>query len=105
LKEQDFLYTAQTYGRILISEVFLPENKQTLASTRLRGRGICGGRKYIVHHILFKFALDSSNIFRGDELAVAKVAAHDLLGLNHYFHCNVDMLCFPLCCLIDYRGL
>ena len=32
-----------------------------------------GGEKYIVHNILFKFAVDSSNLFGGSTWAASKV--------------------------------
>jgi hypothetical protein len=35
--------------------------------------GRAGGEKYIVHNILFKFAVDSSNLFDGSNWAAAKV--------------------------------
>ena len=33
-----------------------------------------------------------------------KVAGHELKGLMSYFKCNIKGLCFPLCCLVEYRG-
>jgi hypothetical protein len=36
-----------------------------------------GGDKYIVHNILFKFAVDSNDFF-GSDFAAAKVAGHEL---------------------------
>jgi hypothetical protein len=33
------------------------------------------------------------------------VAGHDLKGLNCYVNCNIEGLCFPLMCLLDYRGI
>jgi hypothetical protein len=32
------------------------------------------------------------------------VTGHELKGLQHYYHCNVNGLHFPLMALIDYRG-
>lgn len=77
----------------------------------LGGRGIAGGEKYIVNSILFKFAVDSGNLFDGDDGRAAKVAALDLLGLNAMFAAAWDLeahttsdLNFPLMSLVDYRG-
>ena len=35
--------------------------------------GRAGGEKYMVHNILFKFAVDSANLFQGSTWAAAKV--------------------------------
>ena len=87
---------------IIISEVFLPPQRKTIKP--IGQRGVAGGEKYIVNSILFKFAVDSFNLYGGDDSSAAKVAGHDLLGLNNYFNCDVEGLCFPLMCLVDYRG-
>ena len=34
--------------------------------------GVAGGEKYIVHNILFKFALDSFGLYGGSDLSAAK---------------------------------
>jgi hypothetical protein len=39
-----------------------------------------GGDKYIVHSILFKFAVDSHGLY-GDDAKAAKVAGHELRGM------------------------
>ena len=39
-----------------------------------------GGEKYIVANIMFKFALDSSNVL-GSDYAATKVAGHELKGI------------------------
>jgi len=79
----DFIQAAQTYGRIIISEVYLPHNRKTIPPLALGG--VAGGQKYIVHNILFKFALDSGGLFGGDNLAAAKVGGLELKGLMNYF--------------------
>ena len=40
--------------------------------------GAAGGEKYIVNNVLFKFAVDSNNLFNGDDYAAAKVAGHEV---------------------------
>jgi hypothetical protein len=45
-KIQDFIHAATTYGKIIISEVYLPAQDKTIRP--LHGRGIAGGEKYIV---------------------------------------------------------
>ncbi len=69
------VYTAQTYGRVIISELSVPIHYKTIKPTSIGGTA--GGEKYIVNGILFKFALDFNGIYGGDENA-AKAAGHDL---------------------------
>lgn len=69
------VYTAQTYGRVIISELSVPIQNKTIKPTSIGGAA--GGEKYIVNGILFKFALDFNGIYGGDENA-AKAAGHDL---------------------------
>ncbi|KAL6059841.1 Clu domain-containing protein [Balamuthia mandrillaris] len=101
---QDFIYSSCSYGRIIISEAFVPPDKKTIRPTELGG--IVGGEKYIVHNILFKFALDARGLYRSD-YAAAKVAGHELKGLMACFNAlekeKLD-LCLPIMALIDYRG-
>ena len=52
-------------------KVFLPDDKKTIKPKSLGG--MAGGEKYIVQNILFKFAIDSSNLFQGSHLAPGKV--------------------------------
>jgi tetratricopeptide (TPR) repeat protein len=98
----DFIHAATTYGKIIISEVYLPATEKTIKP--LSGRGIAGGEKYIVNSIMFKFAIDNSNLFGGDDHRASRVAGHDLLGLNCYLASNVEGIYTPLVCLVDYRG-
>lgn len=65
--------------------------------------GQAGGVKYIVHNILFKFALDKRD-FYGSDAAAAKVAGHELQGLISLFNCDEVGLCMPLMALVDYKG-
>lgn len=50
---RDFIQSASTYGRIIISERFC--KKKTIPPINLGG--VAGGEKYIVQDILFKFAV------------------------------------------------
>ena len=86
---EDFRYAALTIGKIIISEVlwflfsfsfiiphsspqvFLPDEKKTILPGKMGGRA--GGKKYIVHNILFKFAVDSYGLFGGSTWAASKV--------------------------------
>ena len=68
---QSFIDTARTYGRIIISEVFLDDARKTLRPASSFG-GEAGGLKYVAHGILFKFAVDSAGLYGSDYIA-AKV--------------------------------
>ena len=67
----DFLYSATAYGKIIISEVYLEDHFKTIKPVSLGG--VAGGSKYIVHNILFKFALDTDGIYGSDDAKAAKV--------------------------------
>ena len=54
-----------------------------------------------MRNILFKFAVDSGNLF-GSDFYAAKVAGHELKGLKALFSKKSDGLSFPLMALIDY---
>ncbi|KAH3745553.1 Histidine kinase [Pelomyxa schiedti] len=98
----DFVHTVKNYGRIIISEVHFPVPQKTIKPTNAIG-GIAGGDKYLVHQILFKFAVDSRGMYDGDENA-AKVAGHELRSLSHLFSCWENDIALPLMATIDYRG-
>ena len=72
---QDFIHCAKTYGRIIISEAETPIEFKTIKPTKIGG--FAGGDKYIVNNIMFKFAVDSHNLFDVEEAAI-KIAGHDL---------------------------
>lgn len=84
----------QSYGKIIISERYLPVTQKTIKPTSLGG--IAGGEKYICQNILYKFAVDtdiSDNSTpmwmyggreKSDRLA-AKGAAHDLSIFFFFF--------------------
>ncbi len=50
----DFIATASTYAKTIISEYFLEEHEKTAKIAHLGG--IAGGRKYLLGGILFKLA-------------------------------------------------
>lgn len=49
---QDFVYAAKMYGKIICSEVCIPDEKKTIKPINLGGKA--GGPKYIVGKILYK---------------------------------------------------
>jgi Flp pilus assembly protein TadD len=128
---QDFLVVAQTYGRIIISEVALPVSEKTIRPV-VSQVGTLGGQKFSIQGVVFKFASDRYNLFSGDMEAASKVAGHELKGLSAFFSwygrflfvccfafpyslltrfspfffwtSNIPGLCVPLCALIDYMG-
>ena len=71
----DFIHCAKVYGRLIISEAATPDANKTILPTKIGG--FAGGDKYIVNNILFKFAVDSQNMFDFEE-AAHKIAGHDL---------------------------
>lgn len=73
--ELDFVHTAETYGKIIIQEMCLPDDRKTLRPVSVGG--VAGGAKYISNGILFKFAVDERNLYGGDQNAI-KSASHDL---------------------------
>jgi len=99
---QDFLYSATAYGKIIISEVYLPDSKKTIKPANVGG--VAGGSKYIAQDILFKFALDTEGLYGYNDSAAATVAGHELKGLQAYFNCAIRDLSLPLMALVDYRG-
>ena len=92
---EDFVSASRAVGKIIISEVYLPfedkvhyslsfslyhhkktqfidipSSKVIKPTVGLGGRA--GGEKYMVHNILFKFALDAFGLFGGSDLSAAK---------------------------------
>ena len=98
---QDFVDAATSYGKIIISEHFLPHEKKTIQPQSLPG--IIGGEKFVVHNILFKFAVDHKNIY-GSDYSAAKAAGNELRGLMCYFNASIPDINVPLMALVDYRG-
>ena len=104
---ESFISTALNYGRIIISEAFMPDHLRTVKPTTSGGQ--LGGRKYICRGILFKFAADDAGVFSNHSnpfWASMKVAGHELKGLKVYQSTKeAKKLCFPLCCTINFKGL
>jgi len=97
---QDFVTTATAYGRIIISERFLTD--KTIRPINIGG--VAGGEKFLVHNILFKFAVDSAGLL-GSDYAAAKVAGNELKGLiSHFYSSTETALCVPLMALVDFLG-
>jgi len=124
LKElvQEFTHLAIRHAQILVEEIGLDPSMRTI--TPILAGGVAGGEKFLVHGLLFKFALDVGDIYGGDDENAKTSAGHELKGLNafmeasgafdpqKYYHVeafdvssnNAEPLFFPLQCLIDYRG-
>mmetsp|Transcript_6269 Transcript_6269/g.8328 ORF Transcript_6269/g.8328 Transcript_6269/m.8328 type:complete len:1027 (+) Transcript_6269:734-3814(+) len=100
---QDFYWNARNYGKIIISEHFLPSDRKTIKPADDFSEG-AGGTKYVIHNIIFKFATAGRHGLYSDDAHAAKVTAHELKGLTCYFNCNIQDLCFPMMVLVDYRG-
>src|SRR3990167_2054175 len=120
----DFVYCSKTYGKIIISEYYLPEDQKTIKS--IDAGGLAGGSKYICANIFFKFALDTDlmeNVRKqkglsmkdapplwmyggseNDDYAAMKGSKNDMTGLMSYYNAKIPGLYFPLMALIDYRG-
>jgi len=54
---QDFVFTAETYGKLIISERHVPNSQKTIRPCELGGTA--GGEKYLHQNVLFKFAVDT----------------------------------------------
>jgi len=98
---REFVFVASTYGRVIISEMTLPESNKSIKSVQVGG--IAGGRKYIAQGILFKFNLDHMGLYGGDSNA-QKAAGHEIKGLMSYSLLEIRGLHFPLMAVIDYMG-
>ncbi len=128
----DFIYTAQTYGRIIINELCLPYELKSIKPKEIGG--IAGGtnhkdnivhcfvlaanywqlkqnneqycpyflRKYVAQGILFKLVIDKHKLYQGDHYAM-KAASAEFNGLMSYYNCHITGLLTPLVALIDYR--
>ena len=94
---EDFIYVSRSVGKIIISEVYVPVEKKLIKPSTLGGRA--GGEKYVVHNILFKFAVDSFNLFDGSNWAAAKVFSSQLIS-SFPFSCFVPFLFLPLTLLL-----
>jgi hypothetical protein len=100
---QNFERTAQVFGKIIISEVFLPYKFKTIKPVSELG-GHAGGEKYIYNGILFKFAVDWKGIYSGDEYAM-KAAGHEMRSLIAFYNYGQPIgLRVPLIALVNYLG-
>mmetsp|Transcript_9515 Transcript_9515/g.17842 ORF Transcript_9515/g.17842 Transcript_9515/m.17842 type:complete len:990 (+) Transcript_9515:148-3117(+) len=99
---KDFVSTAKTYAKTIISEYFLHVKDKGIVCKNMGG--VAGGQKYLWRGILFKMANGSSGPFNGSDEAASKAAGHDLKGSVHYSNCGVRELHVPLIALIDYKG-
>ncbi|EGG13871.1 hypothetical protein DFA_11632 [Cavenderia fasciculata] len=106
----DFVYCADTFGKIIISELHLPIESKSIKPLDLGGVG--GGLKYIVSDIIFKFVVDTEllpglwmygHVKRSDEKA-QKSASLEIKGINFLMENASELLRFPLMAIIDYRG-
>src|SRR3989338_1661967 len=101
---KDFTYAVETYGRIIVSEMNLPEEQRTI-KVDTRFGGVAGGKKYFIAGILFKFAIDTHGLYGGDHFA-AKAAKHEmnsLMAFSRAASSSAD-IGFPLMALLDLRG-
>lgn len=77
---KEFSFVARKYASILVEEKGLPISQRTFTPLSAAG-GLAGGEKYLIHGVLFKFAIDFVGIYDGDEGA-AKAAGHELKGMD-----------------------
>jgi hypothetical protein len=124
----DFVECAKTYGRIIISEMFLPPSRRSIHPINIGGTA--GGDKYLVRDILFKLTVDPyivpplpSHPFHvyGGPRAVyefaAKASGHALRAAASYLQAGwqshgrgdgtlapPQLLRIPLQTLVEYRG-
>lgn len=96
---ENFLHTAVTFGKIIISEAYVDSKYRTINPVALPGRA--GGAKYIYNGIFFKFVRDHLGIYKGDQYAM-KAGGHELTGVMRL--CEVPGIHVPLTALIDFRG-
>ena len=80
---RDFCYAAKTYGRIIISEKFLPDSDKTIKP--VGAGGVAGGVKYVVSGILFKFAVDTFNSEYQQWMYGLNSRDDGCAGMNHHF--------------------
>lgn len=100
---QNFIDTATMYGKILISERYLPEECRTFKSCNIGG--IAGGEKFLVQNILFKICTDHYGVFGGDEYYAHKLASHELKGLINIFNYGSKFgIHVPMMCVLMYKG-
>ncbi|KAH3743334.1 Histidine kinase [Pelomyxa schiedti] len=98
----DFVYAAQSYGKIIIGEKFLSLKEKSILPTDVGG--YAGGEKFKINGILFKFARDDKGIFNGDDDLAAKAAGHELKSCVRFFEASDSKIRVPLMATVDYLG-
>lgn len=114
----DFIAICQSYGKVIISEFFLPEKYKTLQTKSLGG--VHGGSKFVVSGILFKLAQDTKlhKLYKSRSKSVylfgkqqsnyewaSKAGGHELKGASTCFQfLDGTGLHVPMQCLVDYLG-
>ncbi|GAM25977.1 hypothetical protein SAMD00019534_091520 [Acytostelium subglobosum LB1] len=110
----DFVKAAETYGKIIIKEMFMNDALKTIKPINIGG--VAGGAKYICQNILFKFAYDQkildTYLYGGkvpSDYGASKAAGNELRGLSYFFQNILDnslghRMHVPLMCIIDYLG-
>jgi hypothetical protein len=107
-KIHDFMETARTYGRVIISELHLEFSEKTVRPLVMGG--VLGGNKYAVRGVLFKIPTGEAFREYPDPIQIAnKVQGHEMKGCNAYFshffnEGIVGVVSFPLMAIIDYKG-
>ncbi len=100
----DFVYAAKSYGRLIISEKWLPAARKTIVPSPSDSLGgFAGGEKFECGGIIFKFAVDDRGMYGSDEAAM-RAAARDLLGVATLFPFHAIGLRVPLMCVVDHLG-
>lgn len=100
---EEFVSAATQIGRVIIRERNLPIFEKSVLP--LSGKGVAGGEKFIQNSIFFKYAIDSHQLYGGNDEHAMKVAGHELKGGTALMSCGMMLgLNFGLMCLIDYRG-
>lgn len=100
---QDFLHNAVTYGKIIISETFIPTRSKTIPPISNNNSGDECYEVYIHKGILYKLYLDAQKNFGSTHHAM-KVASNEMKGLRSLFKCGIAGLYFPFSIQIDFQG-
>eukprot|EP00953_Heterococcus_sp_UTEX-ZZ885_P002613 1929-Heterococcus_DN1.PRE.1 len=99
---KDFVTCAVTYGKTIISEMFLDEKLKSVTPSLVGG--IAGGQKYLLRGILFKLADGQhQGPYDSSDEAAAKALNNDLKGAVHVIKCGIPQLRLALQALIDYK--
>jgi Clustered mitochondria len=110
---RNFTHAAETYAKIIISELCLPRSQKSIQPSD--AGGVAGGLKYVVQGIFFKFVVDTKIrsgpdywMYGGSEgpndEAAVKAAGNELVGAITVWSQYVDDLHSPMMSIIDYQG-